>query len=144
MILAVDTLSAAVKGSAKAASTNSKADSQSCCANRASASRINALLLCLKFISSEESLGVVLHEMVAGEGPFHQAKSVSSRVAGIGTPATPLRKLRSEVPRDDLFIKASARGLPIGVMPEGSGALTIFDNLRVDVEGRLRKGGVTR
>ena len=47
--------------------------------------------------------------------------------------------LRSEVPRDDLFIKASARGLPIGVMPEGSGALTIFDNLRSDIEERLRE-----
>ena len=50
--------------------------------------------------------------------------------------------LRSEIPRDDLFIKASARGLPIGVMPEGSGALTIFDNLRLEIETRLRKGGV--
>ena len=46
--------------------------------------------------------------------------------------------LRSEIPRDDLFIKASARGLPVGVMPEGSGALKIFDQLRGELELKLR------
>ena len=47
--------------------------------------------------------------------------------------------LRSEIPRDDLFIKASARGLPVGVLPEGSGALRIFDQLRGEVELKLRR-----
>ena len=52
--------------------------------------------------------------------------------------------LRSEIPRDDLFIKASARGLPIGVMSEGSGALKIFEQLREEVELELHSRSKTR
>ena len=48
--------------------------------------------------------------------------------------------MRTVVPRDDLFIKASARGLPAGVMDGGDAALSIFDHLRLEVE---RKLGVT-
>lgn len=45
--------------------------------------------------------------------------------------------LRTVIPRDDLFIKASARGLPVGVMEGGAGALSVFDKLRLEVEGKL-------
>ncbi|MDB4353836.1 ParA family protein [Akkermansiaceae bacterium] len=45
--------------------------------------------------------------------------------------------LRTAVPRDDLFIKASAKGLPVGVMDEGAGALAVFDGLRAELEGKL-------
>ena len=48
--------------------------------------------------------------------------------------------MRTLVPRDDLFIRASARGLPAGVMDGGGEALGIFDQLRLEVE---RKLGVT-
>ncbi|MDA7888706.1 ParA family protein [Akkermansiaceae bacterium] len=47
--------------------------------------------------------------------------------------------MRNEIPRDDLFIKASARGLPVGVMPEGSGALAIYEQLRLEVDEKLRR-----
>ncbi|BCX49417.1 chromosome partitioning protein ParA [Haloferula helveola] len=45
--------------------------------------------------------------------------------------------LRTLVPRDPLFVKASARGLPIGVMEEGTGALAVFDSLRSEIEAKL-------
>jgi len=51
--------------------------------------------------------------------------------------------LRSEIPRDDLFVKASARGLPVGVMPEGSEALKMFDHLREEVESKLSRKSTT-
>ncbi len=45
--------------------------------------------------------------------------------------------MRTVIPRDDLFIKASARGLPVGVMDAGAPALAVFDNLRYEVEHKL-------
>jgi chromosome partitioning protein len=45
--------------------------------------------------------------------------------------------LRAVVPRDDLFIRASAKGLPVGVMDEGAGVLAVFDGLRAELEGKL-------
>ncbi|MDA8969125.1 ParA family protein [Akkermansiaceae bacterium] len=45
--------------------------------------------------------------------------------------------MRAVVPRDDLFIRASAKGLPVGVMEEGAGALAVFDGLRAEVEGKI-------
>jgi chromosome partitioning protein len=44
---------------------------------------------------------------------------------------------RSQVPRDPLFVRASARGLPVGALEEGAGALAIFDSLRAEIEGKL-------
>lgn len=41
------------------------------------------------------------------------------------------------IPRDELFIRASGRGLPVGAMENGSGALAVFDQLRLEVEGKL-------
>lgn len=45
--------------------------------------------------------------------------------------------LRTVIPRDDLFIRASAKGLPVGVMESGAGALAVFDNLRAEIEAKL-------
>jgi chromosome partitioning protein len=45
--------------------------------------------------------------------------------------------LHTVIPRDDLFIKASARGLPVGVMDAGAPALGVFDKLRLEVERKL-------
>lgn len=83
-----------------------------------------------------EVLGVIL-TMV--QGALEESRESAEALRGI-LPAELV--LRNEIPRDDLFIKASARGLPIGVMPEGSGALIIFENIRVEVETRLRTRGV--
>jgi chromosome partitioning protein len=46
--------------------------------------------------------------------------------------------MRNVVPRDDLFIRASAKGLPVGVMEEGAGVLAVFDSLRAEIEARLK------
>ena len=42
------------------------------------------------------------------------------------------------IPRNNLFVKASARGLPVGVMEEGSPALEVFDRLRREIEAKLQ------
>lgn len=43
----------------------------------------------------------------------------------------------TQVPRDGLFVRASARGLPVGVLEEGAGAQTVFDSLRSEIESKL-------
>ena len=47
--------------------------------------------------------------------------------------------LRTVIPRDDLFIRASAKGLPVGVMAGGAGALAVFDNLRSEIQSKLER-----
>ena len=44
---------------------------------------------------------------------------------------------QTQVPRDAQFIRASARGLPVGVLEDGAGALAIFESLRVEIESKL-------
>lgn len=45
--------------------------------------------------------------------------------------------LRTAVPRDPLFLRASARGLPVGVMEDGHGAMAVFDSLRSEIEAKM-------
>ena len=45
--------------------------------------------------------------------------------------------MRSEIPRDDLFIKASARGLPVGIMEGAEEVLGEFNALRTEIEEKL-------
>ena len=45
--------------------------------------------------------------------------------------------LKTMIPREDLFIKASARGLPVGVMENGGPVLEIFEHLRREIAGKL-------
>ncbi|MEX1048303.1 MAG: ParA family protein [Akkermansiaceae bacterium] len=59
--------------------------------------------------------------------------------------ATALRQLlppemvfQTEIPRDGLFVRASARGLPVGVLEDGAGAQRVFDSLRVEIEAKLK------
>ncbi|MGB0775650.1 MAG: ParA family protein [Akkermansiaceae bacterium] len=47
--------------------------------------------------------------------------------------------MRTVVPRDDLFVRASAKGLPVGVMEEGAGVLAVFDSLRQEIETKLEQ-----
>lgn len=47
--------------------------------------------------------------------------------------------MRTEIPRDDLFVKASARGVPAGAMREGGEILRAFDALREELEKRIVK-----
>ena len=51
--------------------------------------------------------------------------------------------LRTVVSRDDLFIRASAKGLPVGAMQEGSGVLATFDGIRREIENKMRANTVT-
>ncbi len=45
----------------------------------------------------------------------------------------------TSIPRDDIFIRASAKGLPVGVMDGGEGAEAVFDSLRAEVQAKLEK-----
>ena len=45
--------------------------------------------------------------------------------------------MRNVIPREDLFVRASAKGLPAGVMEEGAGVLAVFDGLRAEMEVKL-------
>lgn len=51
----------------------------------------------------------------------------------------PQMVLQTEIPRDDLFVRASARGVPAGALPEGGEIFKAFDALRQEVEKRIVK-----
>ena len=51
---------------------------------------------------------------------------------------------QSQIPRDPLFVRASARGLPVGVMEDGAGAQAVFDSLRMEIEAKLQPGASLR
>jgi chromosome partitioning protein len=46
--------------------------------------------------------------------------------------------MQTEIPRNDLYVQASARGLPVGVMAEGAETLAIFEQLRLELEQRIK------
>jgi len=45
--------------------------------------------------------------------------------------------MEAEIPRDDIFIKASARGLPVGVLKGGEDVMEEFNELRKEIELKL-------
>lgn len=45
--------------------------------------------------------------------------------------------LQTTVPRDALFVRASARGLPVGVLEDGGGAQAVFDAMRAEIEAKF-------
>ena len=47
---------------------------------------------------------------------------------------------QTQIPRDGLFVRASARGLPVGVLEDGAGAQIVFDSLRAEIEAKLEPG----
>lgn len=46
------------------------------------------------------------------------------------------------VPRDGIFVRASAKGLPVGIMEDGSGAQAVFDSLRAEIETKWEQSKV--
>ncbi len=50
---------------------------------------------------------------------------------------------QAQIPRDGLFVRASARGLPVGVMEDGVGTQVVFDSLRREIETKLEPTGRT-
>jgi len=51
---------------------------------------------------------------------------------------------KTQIPRDGLFVRASARGLPVGVLEDGAGAQIVFDALRSEIEAKLEPGDSQR
>jgi chromosome partitioning protein len=47
--------------------------------------------------------------------------------------------LQTSVPRDGIFVRASAKGLPVGVLEDGVGAQAVFDGLRAEIEAKIKK-----
>tara|TARA_Y100000385_G_scaffold284926_1_gene343846 strand:- start:822 stop:1592 length:771 start_codon:yes stop_codon:yes gene_type:complete len=45
--------------------------------------------------------------------------------------------MKNVIPREDIFLKASAKGLPAGVMEEGASVLAVFDGLRSEIEAKF-------
>ncbi len=45
---------------------------------------------------------------------------------------------QTQIPRDGLFIRASARGLPVGVIEDGANAQLVFDSLRSEIEAKIK------
>ncbi len=56
----------------------------------------------------------------------------------------PAMVFRAQIPRDGLFVRASARGLPVGVLEDGAHAQGIFDSLRAEIETKLQPNGGIR
>jgi len=49
----------------------------------------------------------------------------------------PAMVFNSQIPRDPLFVRASARGLPVGALKEGAATLAVFDALRAEIDAKL-------
>ena len=44
---------------------------------------------------------------------------------------------QTQIPRDGLFMRASARGLPVGALKDGAGTQVVFDMLRAEIQAKL-------
>ncbi len=76
-------------------------------------------------------LGVVL-TMVQNE--LEESRDAANALRDL---LPPEMVLNTQIPRDGLFVRASARGLPIGVLEEGARAQMVFDALRLEIESKL-------
>lgn len=71
---------------------------------------------------------------------INQALAESTETAAAIRQLLPPEMLfQTAIPRDDIFIRASAKGLPVGVMENGGGAEAVFDSLRAEVQSKLGK-----
>jgi chromosome partitioning protein len=50
----------------------------------------------------------------------------------------------TRIPRDSLFLRASARGLPVGIIEDGAVLRSVFDALRLETETRFRARNLFR
>ena len=50
---------------------------------------------------------------------------------------------QTSIHREDIFIRASAKGLPVGVLENGKGAETVFDSLRAEIQAKLVRSRAT-
>lgn len=49
---------------------------------------------------------------------------------------------QTTIPRDGIFVRASAKGLPVGIMEDGSGAQAVFDSLRSEIEAKWEQSNL--
>ncbi len=49
---------------------------------------------------------------------------------------------QTSVPRDGIFVRASAKGLPVGIMEDGAEALAVFDSLRSEIEAKWEQSNI--
>ncbi|MGE9268543.1 MAG: ParA family protein [Verrucomicrobiales bacterium] len=76
-------------------------------------------------------LGVLLTMVQAG---LAESREAADSLRSILPPELVLGTV---IPRDDIFLRASAKGLPVGVMEDGAGAQAVFDRLRSEIEGKF-------
>lgn len=67
----------------------------------------------------------------------HQLEESVDSVHALRNLLPPTMMMQNVIPRDDLFVRASAKGLPVGVMEEGKGVLSIFESLRDEIRAKM-------
>lgn len=70
----------------------------------------------------------------------HDLAESTEAAAALRQLLPPEMVFNTQVPRDGLFVRASARGLPVGVLEDGAGAQVVFDALRAEIETKLEPG----
>ncbi|MEM9080405.1 MAG: hypothetical protein AAGC74_06935, partial [Verrucomicrobiota bacterium] len=92
------------------------------------------ILAAMKVINPQLSiLGLIVTMM---QGHLAESREAAQALRDL-LPAEML--FETMIPRDDLFLRASARGLPVGVMENGAGAMAVFDRVRMEVEAKLAR-----
>lgn len=66
----------------------------------------------------------------------HLSESIEA-AAALRQLLPPEMVFQTQIPRDDIFIRASARGLPAGVLENGANALQAFESLRAEIDVKL-------
>ena len=75
---------------------------------------------------------------------LHQGLAESTEAASALHQLLPAEMLfQTFIPRDDIFIRASAKGLPVGALENGKGAEIVFDSLRAEVQAKLARSRAT-
>lgn len=49
---------------------------------------------------------------------------------------------QTTIPRDGIFVRASAKGLPVGILEDGARAQAVFDSLRAEVETKWEQSNI--
>jgi chromosome partitioning protein len=74
----------------------------------------------------------------------HDLTESTEAAAALRQLLPPEMVFQTQIPRNPLFVRASARGLPIGAMEEGAAAQAVFDRLRVEIENKLEPSDARR
>jgi chromosome partitioning protein len=71
----------------------------------------------------------------------HELAESTEAAAALRQLLTPGMVFQTQIPRDDLFVRASARGLPVGVLEGAAAVQGVFDHLRTEIEEKLEPNG---